>query len=78
VDILGQRELIQPLMKRQKTFLKPQDRDQLLTYAGETICLEASSLKLQDHQSVSAQNQGYQQSQRERQTPANIEGVAVW
>jgi hypothetical protein len=45
-------------MKRNDTFLKPQDRDQLLAYAGETVGLKAGSFKLHDHESVSTQNQG--------------------
>jgi hypothetical protein len=53
------REFIQLLMKCPKGFLKPQDGDQLLTYAGETIGLELSSLKLVNHKPISAQDQGH-------------------
>jgi hypothetical protein len=53
VRILGLREFVQSLMKRQKAFLKPQNRNQLLSYSGETISLEASSVKLPNQEAVS-------------------------
>jgi hypothetical protein len=50
-------EFIETLMKGKKAFLEPQDRDQLLTDAGETIRLKASSLKLQNHEPISSENE---------------------
>ncbi len=64
-------------MKRQKPLLQPEDRNQLLAYAGEAIRPHPGSFKLHNHESVSPDNQEDQQSQRERQTPAELEVVAV-
>src|SRR4029077_38421 len=44
--ILGLYKLIQPLMKCQEALLKPQNHNQLLANGGESICLEASYMKL--------------------------------
>jgi len=57
--IFGLRKFDQPLMKRPQAFLEPQHGDQLLAYAGETICLELSSLELINHKPISAQDQGH-------------------
>src|ERR1700733_14346813 len=76
--VFGLGEFIQPLMKGLQALLKPQDGDQLLADAGETIGLQLCSLKLINHQSVSAQDQAHEQGQDERQTAAHVEGVPVW
>src|SRR5262249_26996773 len=61
------------LVKCQKTVLKPQHCDQLLTHTRQAIHLEASSLKLQDHQPVSAKDEDDQQRQYRRKTPSDVE-----
>jgi hypothetical protein len=58
VRILEPGQFVQPRMERHKTLLQPQDRNQLLAHHREPICLPQSALKLKDHQSVAAQNQG--------------------
>jgi hypothetical protein len=54
VSILGFSDFIEPLMKYQKLFLKPLNRDQLPAYAGEPFCLEASYPKLPNEEPVPA------------------------
>ena len=55
--------------------MKPQDGDQLLAYAGETIRLEASNMELPNKEAVSAQYQGDQKNENDLQSRADAEVV---
>jgi hypothetical protein len=54
VCIVGPCKVIQPLVEREKAYLKLQNRNQLLIRAGETIGLDASYMKLPDDEGVSS------------------------
>jgi hypothetical protein len=55
--------------------LKPQNRNQLLTQAGETIVFEPRNVKLPNKEAVSAQYQGDQKNENDLQSRADAEVV---